>query len=418
MKSLECCLDIFVMINRKSVSLVSAKIIHAVVGFVFPIAIVSSFDENDSANILHLFASLIMISAVLRCGLDSIVLRLSSGKMSCLDLRLENAAFIFVFFASVAFCSIIYLGSLLFGPIGLVSTELSIYFMLLIVPYSTIVLKYNYYWGRESYFLSACSQGLLVQGGLLFWLYLTGENLADVDHMFWFLVVVLNSVFLLYFFSTLSKGMLEFRNILSDFSILWDGAKVLWPASISTTVVGWLGGVAIPLFASQKDTAIYNVALRVSFSIGFLLVIANMYLAPRFSKMWKNEDPDGVVALYRKSAGVLAVVSIFGCLFILGFFQLFLKDYLDISQREVFIAYILIVAQAVSVAFGPVGYLLTMTGHLKEYRDSVVVAGLSTVVATFMLGSYLGAVGVASAAFIGISLQNYLSYSAVRKIFL
>ncbi|MNN29290.1 hypothetical protein D3C81_1428880 [compost metagenome] len=67
---------------------------------------------------------------------------------------------------------------------------------------------------------------------------------------------------------------------------------------------------------------------------------------------------------------------------------------------------ILALGQLINVATGPVGYLLTMTGHETAMRNMYVLSGVACISLVCVLTPLYGVVGAAWATAISMGLQN------------
>ena len=64
---------------------------------------------------------------------------------------------------------------------------------------------------------------------------------------------------------------------------------------------------------------------------------------------------------------------------------------------------------------GSVGYLLTMSGYEKDFRNSVLISGPIAVGLGFALVPFYGAIGSAIATAVAVATQNLVAVWWVKK---
>jgi O-antigen/teichoic acid export membrane protein len=69
---------------------------------------------------------------------------------------------------------------------------------------------------------------------------------------------------------------------------------------------------------------------------------------------------------------------------------------------------VFMVGQFINTISGSSGYLLAMSGYEKILKNIVVISGLTSVIATFVLGYLFSAMGAAIAVSFCIILNNFL----------
>jgi O-antigen/teichoic acid export membrane protein len=141
----------------------------------------------------------------------------------------------------------------------------------------------------------------------------------------------------------------------------------------------------------------------------------NLVVAPRFAAMHKQGDLDGVrrVALTSVRLMLLAaapVVTLMVC-FPHWLMWLFGDEFVAGAP----LLRILAIGQFINVATGSVGYLLMMTGHEKDMRNSLLVVAPCSILLSLWLIPLYGAVGAAVATALAIAGQNLLAVFWVRR---
>ena len=76
---------------------------------------------------------------------------------------------------------------------------------------------------------------------------------------------------------------------------------------------------------------------------------------------------------------------------------------------------ILVIGQLINVVAGSVGMLLVMSGHEKDFRNSVLFSGPIAIVLAFLLVPIFGATGSAVATAVAVAAQNLLCLYWVKR---
>lgn len=196
---------------------------------------------------------------------------------------------------------------------------------------------------------------------------------------------------------------------------LWSSAGNLWVANTMTLAVQWSGVLIAGIFVSSSDVAYLSAAQRTAMLTSLILIVVNMVIAPRYARLWKQGDLIEIQNLSKWSTrGMIAlalpvlVVMITFPDFIMSLFGA------GFSEAGILLA-IMAVGQFINVATGSVGYLLTMSGHEKDFRRVTFFSGPLTVVLSYFLVMEYGVLGAAIATAVGLSLQNLLALAMVRK---
>ncbi|NVK40758.1 MAG: oligosaccharide flippase family protein [Oceanospirillaceae bacterium] len=201
---------------------------------------------------------------------------------------------------------------------------------------------------------------------------------------------------------------LVWRDILSP-------ALPLWIVLIMTQLIQWSAQFIAGAQVAPEQLAQLAVAQRTAMLTSFVLMAVNLVVAPRFAAMHGKGDLDGMrrVALTSVRLMLLAATPVLAVM-------VFLPDWLMRLFGEEFAAgasllRILAIGQFVNVATGSVGYLLSMTGHEKDLRNSLLIAApLSIVLSLWLIPTY-GAIGAAVATAMAIASQNLLAVFWVRR---
>jgi len=196
---------------------------------------------------------------------------------------------------------------------------------------------------------------------------------------------------------------------------LWHSSSNLWAASSMSLAVQWSGILIAGVFVSSSEIAFLSAAQRTAMLTSFVLMVVNMVVAPRYARLWKENKMQDIQSLAKWSTrGMIALalplvmIMIFMPESIMGLFG---DEFVVAANLLVIMA----IGQFINVATGSVGYLLTMSGHEKDFRRVTFFAGPLTVILSYLLILDYGVLGAAFATAIGLSLQNLLALVMVRK---
>ncbi len=139
-------------------------------------------------------------------------------------------------------------------------------------------------------------------------------------------------------------------------------------------ILGALNGSLLPIlvtsFSSPSENAYFSVSIKIAAITSFILIPINRVVAPRYSKFFRENDIYGIETVARYSARVafiftlpIVVSILLFSNYLLGYFG---NEYIDKSTN---ILYILMAGQFINCISGSVGWLMQMTGKVKEFRD-------------------------------------------------
>jgi O-antigen/teichoic acid export membrane protein len=168
-------------------------------------------------------------------------------------------------------------------------------------------------------------------------------------------------------------------------------------------------------FVAADELAYLVVAQRTAGLVSFVLMIVNMVVAPRYSRLWHEGDVRAVRRLAKISTRamlalalpVVVVMSVFSD-FIMSIFG---EGFAQAAPLLVIIA----VGQLINVSTGSVGFLLNMTGHERDMRNVTLFSGPLTIICAVWFTASWGVLGAAYATALGLSLQNLGALWMVKR---
>ena len=162
-------------------------------------------------------------------------------------------------------------------------------------------------------------------------------------------------------------------------------------------VIQWSSFLMLGIWASSADVGIFGVASRAATLTSFALMAVNTIAAPRFAALYRLGDMAALGKIARDSARLTTILASPVLLLFIAcpdtimnlFGKGFAKGATPLS--------ILAVGQFINVATGSVGYLLTMSGNERLFRNIFAVCALGNLLLNASLIPHYGATGAAIA---------------------
>lgn len=179
--------------------------------------------------------------------------------------------------------------------------------------------------------------------------------------------------------------------------------------------MAWTDVIILGLLSTSENVGVYAVATRIVMVTTLLLTSINAITAPRYAKLHKDGDLKGMAELAQKSAVILlgmiliptSIMLIFPA-WMMGWFG---GEFVVGSTALIILA----IGQFVNVVCGSVGYLLTMTGKEKKFRDILFVTAILNVALSVNLIEVFGIEGVAFATAFSVITWNIWAMVEVRR---
>jgi O-antigen/teichoic acid export membrane protein len=176
---------------------------------------------------------------------------------------------------------------------------------------------------------------------------------------------------------------------------------------VTVLVVGALGGA--------REAAVFNLASTSAAFSAFILIAANVPLAPELARLFAKGDRR---ELQRTTARV-AQISLLASIPIVCAFVLFPHAYLDLFGRGfgsgATAVTILALGQLVNAAAGPAGNLLLMTGHERSAAFGVGIGFVANLVLTLVCVPLFGVTGGAIGATASLVIWNVALVVMARR---
>ena len=197
--------------------------------------------------------------------------------------------------------------------------------------------------------------------------------------------------------------------------MLFSSCLPLWLVTGMTQLTQYSGQLIAGAWVDVSEVAQLAAAQRTAFLASFVLVAVNFVVAPRFAMLYKNNDILGLQTLAKKSVKVMLALSLPIVIIMLTAPVQIMSLFGEGFAGGGTLLQILVAGQFANLATGPVGFLLTMSGHEKGLRNSVMVSGpIAIGLALVLIPSY-GVVGAASATSIALVIQNFFALYWVKR---
>lgn len=169
------------------------------------------------------------------------------------------------------------------------------------------------------------------------------------------------------------------------------------------------------MYKTNKEVAIYNIALRISEVISFGLVIINFVLAPLVAKLFENREMEKLQGLVTRSARSVLLISLPLTILVILLRQPILSFFEVDMLNGGMALLILCLGQFFNVLCGSVGLLLVMTGHQKFSIFSLLVGTVANIILSIILVPGYGLIGTAIATSVSLALWNLLMLFYVNR---
>lgn len=198
-------------------------------------------------------------------------------------------------------------------------------------------------------------------------------------------------------------------------TLLRSGIPLLW-VSLFLMATTWSATVALGIWGSGEDVGIYYIAAHTASLISFVLVAVNSVAAPKFSVFHSQGDMVALGSAAIQSTNFMMLVvspALIVCFFFPGWIM---GIFGDKFVAHGYVLTILAFGQAINVATGSVGVILTMSGQEKLLRNIVGVSAGVTFVATLLLVPVFGVAGAAISTSLGTIVLSLVATWHVNKL--
>jgi O-antigen/teichoic acid export membrane protein len=197
-------------------------------------------------------------------------------------------------------------------------------------------------------------------------------------------------------------------------SLLRPGSQLLW-LGIMEYLFSWAAILIVGWYETEANVAVFAVAMRTAVMVGFIVRCVGVVVVPQFSTFYSRGDLKGLGQRARFGTRVSVVMTIP----VAAVFWIFPSEVMSIFgsdfQAGSELLIILVVGQVINVVTGMVGFLLIMTGHEIQARNTNIVSLASLLFLSIILTPKYGAMGAAVAVAVSVSVKNIAAFILVKK---
>jgi len=210
---------------------------------------------------------------------------------------------------------------------------------------------------------------------------------------------------------------LRLRNVKPAFEIsTWrHSATAFFLVSILYIVNSRIDIFLLGVFKGNKAVGVYNIVLKISEIIGFVLAIVNLIISPVIAKLYAAGDIFQLQQLMTRSAQIVFICG-FPLFSVIVFFRKYILSFFGVNFLGGGDALIILGSgQLINILCGSVGTLLIMTGYQKFSLLSLAAATVFNITLNVLLTPGLGLIGTAIGAASSLMIWNLLMFLFVRK---
>jgi len=292
--------------------------------------------------------------------------------------------------------------------------ELILHYLLWLMPISVLTsILMEILRGCRQFTIVILGQSLLwsvliLASFLIIVFFLQGR--VGTEHAFWAYIIGTVFVFLLYLF-TLKKRVLN--NVQKKGHLHNNITKGLMTTSFSLLIVSassmlltWTDTVMLGALSGSKGVGIYGAASRVAVFISFALGAVNSVIPTLIGESYYSGNRNELQRMLRTVCSWLVYLDIPLLLIIVGFPGEIMGLFGSEFRTGYMVLVVLAICQFVNVFFGPVGYLLMMSGYEKALSGITVICGILNVFGNWFLIPKIGIMGAAVSTGGVLVLQN------------
>jgi O-antigen/teichoic acid export membrane protein len=394
----------------------------AVAGFALTAIIGRVLGADESGLFFLGFSLLAALSIFFRLGLDNVVLRaIGTESLSCDAQSKLNTGLVWIALVTVCFAFLAYSFAEVISAEIFNKPDFSVvlqYCTLALPAMAIFMLLSRAFQGLHRVVLTVVFQNLGISLLFIFSFTVLFEVAPEL--------LSAEAAAAIYAFSAviiLFVGLwLWFRQIEARFVFpriknpeIWSASSNMWVASTMGLAVGYAGILVAGTYVESSELAYLVAAHRTAGLVSFVLVVVNMVLAPRYSRLWNECDVAAVRSLAKLSTRTLLALALPVVVLMSVFSELIMGIFGEGFEHGAQLLVVIAMGQLINVATGSVGILLNMTGHERDMRNVTMFSGPLTIVCAVWFTASWGVLGAAYATALGLSLQNLGALWMVRK---
>jgi len=184
-------------------------------------------------------------------------------------------------------------------------------------------------------------------------------------------------------------------------------------AYFADRIIGLVDVAFLGMLTTAEETGMYTAAARIALVSSMGQQAINAIAAPLISASYQKGDLNVIKRILLWSclgSGVFGLIVCIGT----GIFSDFILGLFGEDFKQAWpLLFILLFGQLVSSLFGPVDFVLSMTGRQKELSIVVSIGAVATLILCPLLISFYGALGAAIATVIAILIWKLAAFAVV-----
>lgn len=390
------------------------RVFGAISGFAATFFIARHLGASESGYYFLAFSVVTVISAFSRAGLDNTVLRFT-GSAPDLAVNTVLKSLLLILLLSSFSTLVLYFGAPYFAVALFSKPELApvLKFMSLgVIGLSTLTISAMALQGlirvSASIFVLNIAVNLLLILSLYVFVEMSAEELAKTYAVSSFVVGVVGFGLFYVFRPRIAKSAISWRELFAS-------CGPLWVVTIMSQMVQWSGQFIAGAYVSSEALAQLAVAQRTAMLSSFILMAVNLVVAPRFAKLYRDND---LAQLERLAIKSVKLISLFA-LPVIGVMLFFPSSLMSLFGHEFIegaaLLRILSIGQFIGAMTGSVGLLLVMSGHERDMRNVAFVSGVLAIFLSWSLTAQFNSIGAAIGTAISVAVQSLLAVYFVKK---
>ncbi|MGY0391268.1 flippase [Bizionia sp. KMM 8389] len=182
-------------------------------------------------------------------------------------------------------------------------------------------------------------------------------------------------------------------------------------------ISNWTDTFMLGTMVSKSELGVYNVAFKLATLALIIIASVNSVLAPKISKLYSENNIDGIKREVQKATKIITFVA-FPLVLILILFR---SQVLSLFGAEFVIGSKTLIIISIGMLFnamsGSVAQVLNMTNNQKKFRNFSLISALVNVVLNYFLIKKYGIEGAAVASLISNIVLNTLSVIYIKRKF-
>ncbi|MGB5439000.1 MAG: polysaccharide biosynthesis C-terminal domain-containing protein [Gammaproteobacteria bacterium] len=168
----------------------------------------------------------------------------------------------------------------------------------------------------------------------------------------------------------------------------------------------WAPFLLLPMLSDSSEAGLYNVCHRLAAQLGLLMIVFASITAPRFAAHSQQGDNAALAKLAGQSTRTMLLFGLPPAILLLVWSEQILGLFGSEFSAAAQTLRILVFAQLINLATGPVGYLLAMTGYERLLRNVLIATALISICLSLLLIPAYGAAGAAWSVALPMIIHN------------